>query len=149
MASAEGGLASTISNSSCMSARLFFIHCWNRIRFYKPNICSTALKLSRFTFKEHPPSLLLSDKDMVIEHWEIHLQNIWFSWRYCPNVHPIWWTSLHEVSFPGSHLYSFPGSPVSFPFPLSRTVTCSVSGLIRSEERRVGKECRSRWSPYH
>ena len=21
--------------------------------------------------------------------------------------------------------------------------------LIRSEERRVGKECRSRWSPYH
>ena len=29
----------------------------------------------------------------------------------------------------------------------------SVAGfgttLIRSEERRVGKECRSRWSPYH
>ena len=23
------------------------------------------------------------------------------------------------------------------------------SGLPRSEERRVGKECRSRWSPYH
>ena len=24
-----------------------------------------------------------------------------------------------------------------------------ISGLCRSEERRVGKECRSRWSPYH
>src|SRR5258706_14656746 len=24
-----------------------------------------------------------------------------------------------------------------------------VHGPIRSEERRVGKECRSRWSPYH
>ena len=24
-----------------------------------------------------------------------------------------------------------------------------ISGLLRSEERRVGKECRSRWSPYH
>ena len=24
-----------------------------------------------------------------------------------------------------------------------------ISGLTRSEERRVGKECRSRWSPYH
>src|SRR3712207_268062 len=24
-----------------------------------------------------------------------------------------------------------------------------LSPLIRSEERRVGKECRSRWSPYH
>ena len=22
-------------------------------------------------------------------------------------------------------------------------------GYMRSEERRVGKECRSRWSPYH
>ena len=25
----------------------------------------------------------------------------------------------------------------------------SSSDLTRSEERRVGKECRSRWSPYH
>ena len=24
-----------------------------------------------------------------------------------------------------------------------------VAGSSRSEERRVGKECRSRWSPYH
>ena len=24
-----------------------------------------------------------------------------------------------------------------------------ISGKYRSEERRVGKECRSRWSPYH
>ena len=23
------------------------------------------------------------------------------------------------------------------------------SNMLRSEERRVGKECRSRWSPYH
>ena len=23
------------------------------------------------------------------------------------------------------------------------------NNLLRSEERRVGKECRSRWSPYH
>ena len=23
------------------------------------------------------------------------------------------------------------------------------AGYFRSEERRVGKECRSRWSPYH
>ena len=24
-----------------------------------------------------------------------------------------------------------------------------TGGMLRSEERRVGKECRSRWSPYH
>ena len=26
---------------------------------------------------------------------------------------------------------------------------CGYTPLLRSEERRVGKECRSRWSPYH
>ena len=25
----------------------------------------------------------------------------------------------------------------------------SLEYMLRSEERRVGKECRSRWSPYH
>ena len=25
----------------------------------------------------------------------------------------------------------------------------NILSFIRSEERRVGKECRSRWSPYH
>ena len=28
------------------------------------------------------------------------------------------------------------------------TIACIFCG-VRSEERRVGKECRSRWSPYH
>ena len=28
-------------------------------------------------------------------------------------------------------------------------LTAALRGLKRSEERRVGKECRSRWSPYH
>src|SRR5690554_7514469 len=35
---------------------------------------------------------------------------------------------------------------------LGARVTSSVSkktDYVRSEERRVGKECRSRWSPYH
>ena len=27
--------------------------------------------------------------------------------------------------------------------------TRNVYRTVRSEERRVGKECRSRWSPYH
>ena len=29
------------------------------------------------------------------------------------------------------------------------TITGAGSEPYRSEERRVGKECRSRWSPYH
>ena len=30
---------------------------------------------------------------------------------------------------------------------LDERFRCEIDG--RSEERRVGKECRSRWSPYH
>src|SRR3712207_1661733 len=37
----------------------------------------------------------------------------------------------------------FLGSKDSFPY------TCLAYLAFRSEERRVGKECRSRWSPYH
>ena len=29
------------------------------------------------------------------------------------------------------------------------TSEIDIEELCRSEERRVGKECRSRWSPYH
>ena len=32
---------------------------------------------------------------------------------------------------------------------LSCAAIAYVTILTRSEERRVGKECRSRWSPYH
>ena len=31
----------------------------------------------------------------------------------------------------------------------SKDMYDSMSDNARSEERRVGKECRSRWSPYH
>src|ERR1041385_5199588 len=36
-----------------------------------------------------------------------------------------------------------------FVFPSSANLICDMVGIrnIRSEERRVGKECRSRWSP--
>src|SRR5258708_21427507 len=43
------------------------------------------------------------------------------------------------------------GSSVSFEFPSHPPLglTAAVQGGLRSEERRVGKECRSRWTPYH
>src|SRR2546421_8889138 len=36
----------------------------------------------------------------------------------------------------------------AYPEDAKRYVSGSL-GIFRSEERRVGKECRSRWSPYH
>ena len=38
--------------------------------------------------------------------------------------------------------------PISMKGP-RLTSEISIAGRNRSEERRVGKECRSRWSPYH
>ena len=32
---------------------------------------------------------------------------------------------------------------------LKEHISEKLSNIARSEERRVGKECRSRWSPYH
>ena len=51
-----------------------------------------------------------------------------------------------EVLFPINLSFTLYGkTPVDFKIPASdyKIVT------YRSEERRVGKECRSRWSPYH
>ena len=35
------------------------------------------------------------------------------------------------------------------PFNLNEQEYRNSEHVYRSEERRVGKECRSRWSPYH
>ena len=43
----------------------------------------------------------------------------------------------------------YPSKPAK-PVPVLMEITCdNVNRMGRSEERRVGKECRSRWSPYH
>src|SRR6202011_963852 len=40
-----------------------------------------------------------------------------------------------------------PASPRAFELPIALAI--EIGKYTRSEERRVGKECRSRWSPYH
>src|SRR2546426_12069368 len=59
----------------------------------------------------------------------------------------------HEVRVVGVVLRGvakdLPRSPGVFLIPESRDVQVRDGRSVRSEERRVGKECRSRWSPYH
>ena len=47
----------------------------------------------------------------------------------------------------------FSGFPEKFGVPRQSGIVEGIKSKIvfeqRSEERRVGKECRSRWSPYH
>ena len=49
----------------------------------------------------------------------------------------------HGKIVPGVYLITFSENPRNL-LEIIPALT-----MIRSEERRVGKECRSRWSPYH
>src|SRR5690242_21107599 len=57
-----------------------------------------------------------------------------------------------------SDLGSLDGKPGTFstqvatagdPVAAAEQAIAQIVSQVRSEERRVGKECRSRWSPYH
>ena len=70
--------------------------------------------------------------------------------RYCVNVidsEPIVIGSYDDILSSGRN----PVPPESFVLFSSEQYTQAAFRftLLRSEERRVGKECRSRWSPYH
>ena len=50
------------------------------------------------------------------------------------DIHPL--RPMHLLVIPKRHITSLAEAE-------------AADELLRSEERRVGKECRSRWSPYH
>ena len=64
-----------------------------------------------------------------------------------------------ESAYNAGDLHLIPGSGRSAGKGIGYPLQCSWASLVaqlvknppvmRSEERRVGKECRSRWSPYH
>ena len=56
--------------------------------------------------------------------------------------------------FPEKHVRVFPETRTricenTYVFWETDNEVLNAFGKMRSEERRVGKECRSRWSPYH
>ena len=51
--------------------------------------------------------------------------------------------------FPDVSVYKESKTNPSYPHFFVYQLNLSVDKERRSEERRVGKECRSRWSPYH
>src|ERR1039457_540496 len=89
--------------------------------------------------------------------WMHVLGNMWFLWIFGDNIEDI----LGHTKYLGFYLLC--GVVAALTQVLfnsySRVPMVGASGAIagvmgaylvkRSEERRVGKECRSRWSPYH
>ena len=61
------------------------------------------------------------------------------------------------IELEGKVVEALPNAMFKVELPNGHIVTAVISGkmrmnfirIYRSEERRVGKECRSRWSPYH
>ena len=55
-------------------------------------------------------------------------------------------STLEVMEITNSEKLTFQGLEID---QLQRSVIKDGKVVERSEERRVGKECRSRWSPYH
>ena len=102
----------------------------------------------------------------VINWMFIILHDFQFSCHLpCPTVHiskfSTFFSFPRQFSRPKVFISHFPWFSVFLPYSRSFSVRFSfftffsdfvifqVIKWMRSEERRVGKECRSRWSPYH
>ena len=60
------------------------------------------------------------------------------------------WNSFKDwVTSTENRLYVGWFGVLMIPCLLAATICFIVAFIARSEERRVGKECRSRWSQYH
>src|SRR3989440_11002385 len=59
------------------------------------------------------------------------------------NMDQVMWNTIH------GRLFQFTNQAIDWYGPPTRLAIHFEPIILRSEERRVGKECRSRWSPYH
>ena len=77
--------------------------------------------------------------------WGIALVGIIINalWITCPK----WFSSLIYIAMGWICILAI--SKIIAALPSGGFAWLLAGGIIRSEERRVGKECRSRWSPYH
>ena len=78
------------------------------------------------------------------------------AWKLVGANHKVCVEAFHDAKVPGvtCHVSQARTGGVSGSLGLAQdpsqfSLACRQTGPIRSEERRVGKECRSRWSPYH
>src|SRR5256885_9927508 len=110
----------------------------------------------------------MSRKRLLSGSWTVaalcSLLLLWLSWHEGAAAHDVHWIYAVLVLFGCSRAFTGPALQSLLPqivpreqlaqalatnSMLMRTAAIAAPVLGRSEERRVGKECRSRWSPYH
>ena len=70
------------------------------------------------------------------------------NWKiYCDDHSSHWSTTAVQI-YELFHIYTSHHFTPHGRYELNKLASLPMCGF-RSEERRVGKECRSRWSPYH
>src|SRR5690348_18488124 len=67
----------------------------------------------------------------TLDHFNIRTRNLSDTVRFYEDILGLEKGPRPNFAFPGAWMYS------------------EGKAVVRSEERRVGKECRSRWSPHH
>src|ERR1022692_5091653 len=75
---------------------------------------------------------------------EVHFPKVWKQKPVVVQLRPI---DTAEVALRVEIV--FPPGGDELGGPMLQDVVYAQYLVLRSEERRVGKECRSRWSPYH
>jgi len=98
---------------------------------------------------------LFTDDPLVYEYTASYLWTVTLSYGFLAAL-LVEATAFQAVgrSWPGFWLFILRVAVITIPlsYILTRVFDFSIGGIwtaVRSEERRVGKECRSRWSPYH
>ena len=81
----------------------------------------------------------ITDKQLALDKRYIRMAQIWAENSYCQR------RKVGALIVKDKMIISdgYNGTPAGF------ENCCEDENGHRSEERRVGKECRSRWSPYH
>src|SRR2546422_9205762 len=88
---------------------------------------------------QNDPFYTGTPNDCALAEW---FAGLWHAFGYTRGVH------IRRVHY--QIVSQNPAVQLPNGVPYENTVECwDILNLARSEERRVGKECRSRWSPYH
>ena len=84
----------------------------------------------------------------MIHHWHLSIIHIWLLFVIDWILRSISYAIVYHYTTLTRRNASITSSLLTI-FIFFCPVAFFKSSLLRSEERRVGKECRSRWSPYH